>query len=204
MQEKTYTELLSLIKGLCGVDNFTTSEQTSLLGFVNRRALEAYEASQGWTRYLVVEERTISSSPAQTIPYTESGKNNIAEFLRIHRTQPFLRLSAVEFQFWTDSNGAHILNLSTTDATSAWVTYKKELSAITASSTDIPLEFYNYIAHSVYADFLRMDSLTDKALAEEQVAYMYLMQQMERTPHINNNNIIATKFTTHINTQSRF
>lgn len=204
MQEKTYTELLSLIKGLCGVDNFTTSEQTSLLGFVNRRALEAYEASQGWTRYLVVEERTISSSPAQTIPYAESGKNNIGEFLRIHRTQPFLRLSAVEFQFWTDSNGAHILNLSTTDATSAWVTYKKELPAITASSTDIPLEFYNYIAHSVYADFLRMDSLTDKALAEEQVAYMYLMQQMERTPHINNNNIIATRFTTHINTQSRF
>jgi hypothetical protein len=58
------------------------------------------------------------------------GKIRYSEWIRIHRTQPFLRKSALEFDFYVDSNGAHILNLTTADASSAFVTYKKELGTV--------------------------------------------------------------------------
>jgi hypothetical protein len=75
MQERTYSDLLTLIRSLAGVGGFTAEEQTSILSFVNRRASEAYNMSQSWPRYLVVgEERAIDSSPASTIPYAEAGK----------------------------------------------------------------------------------------------------------------------------------
>jgi hypothetical protein len=204
MQERTYSDLLTLIRSLAGAGGFTAEEQTSILSFVNRRASEAYNMSQSWPRYLVVgEERAIDSSPASTIPYAEAGKNTIYEWIRIHRTQPFLRQSALEFDFYVDSNGAHILNLTTADATSAFVTYKKELSQFTANSTNIPGEWFAFMAHTAYADFLRMDGQHDKALTEEQVAQSYIAMELEKVDNMMNNNTALKRFSTYINRQAR-
>jgi hypothetical protein len=204
MQERTYSDLLTLIRSLSGAGSFTAEEQTSILSFVNRRASEAYNMSQSWPRYLVVgEERAIDSSPASTIPYAEAGKNTIYEWIRIHRTQPFLRNSALEFNFYVDSNGAHILNLTTADATSAFVTYKKELSQFTENSTNIPGEWFAFMAHTAYADFLRMDGQHDKALAEEQVAQSYIAMELEKVDNMMNNNTALKRFSTYINRQAR-
>jgi hypothetical protein len=204
MQERTYSDLLTLIRSLAGAGGFTAEEQTSILSFVNRRASEAYNMSQSWPRYLVVgEERAIDSSPASTIPYAEAGKNTIYEWIRIHRTQPFLRNSALEFNFYVDSNGAHILNLTTADATSAFVTYKKELSQFTANSTNIPGEWFAFMAHTAYADFLRMDGQHDKALTEEQVAQGYIAMELEKVDNMMNNNTALKRFSTYINRQAR-
>jgi hypothetical protein len=204
MQERTYSDLLTLIRSLAGAGGFTAEEQTSILSFVNRRASEAYNMSQSWPRYLVVgEERAIDSSPASTIPYAEAGKNTIYEWIRIHRTQPFLRNSALEFDFYVDSNGAHILNLTTADATSAFVTYKKELGQFTANSTNIPGEWFAFMAHTAYADFLRMDGQHDKALNEEQVAQSYIAMELEKVDNMMNNNTALKRFSTYINRQAR-
>jgi hypothetical protein len=204
MQERTYSDLLTLIRSLSGAGGFTAEEQTSILSFVNRRASEAYNMSQSWPRYLVVgEERAIDSSPASTIPYAEAGKNTIYEWIRIHRTQPFLRQSALEFDFYVDSNGAHILNLTTADATSAFVTYKKELGQFTANSTNIPGEWFAFMAHTAYADFLRMDGQHDKALTEEQVAQGYIAMELEKVDNMMNNNTALKRFSTYINRQAR-
>jgi hypothetical protein len=204
MQERTYSDLLTLIRSLSGAGSFTAEEQTSILSFVNRRASEAYNMSQSWPRYLVVgEERAIDSSPASTIPYAEAGKNTIYEWIRIHRTQPFLRQSALEFDFYVDSNGAHILNLTTADATSAFVTYKKELGQFTANSTNIPGEWFAFMAHTAYADFLRMDGQHDKALTEEQVAQSYIAIELEKVDNMMNNNTALKRFSTYINRQAR-
>jgi hypothetical protein len=204
MQERTYSDLLTLIRSLAGAGGFTAEEQTSILSFVNRRASEAYNMSQSWPRYLVVgEERAIDSSPASTIPYAEAGKNTIYEWIRIHRTQPFLRQSALEFDFYVDSNGAHILNLTTADATSAFVTYKKELGQFTANSTNIPGEWFAFMAHTAYADFLRMDGQHDKALTEEQVAQGYIAMELEKVDNMMNNNTALKRFSTYINRQAR-
>jgi len=204
MQEKTYTELYNTIKALAGVGSFTTEEQADILNFVNRRAYTAYHASSVWPRFIVVgEQRTIVSSPAQTIEWTESGKNNIGEFIRIHRTQPFLNLSACEFEYYVDSSGAHIINISTADSTSAYVTYKKELADYTTSSTDIPLEWFEYLAHAAYADFLRMDGQLEKAMMEEIRAQEYLDWSLEKAQSRANNSTIGKRFTTYVTRQRR-
>jgi hypothetical protein len=145
----------------------------------------------------------IGSSPVSTIPYAEAGKNTISEWIRIHRTQPFLRQSALEFDFYVDSNGAHILNLTTADATSAFVTYKKELSQFNENSTNIPGEWFAFMAHTAYADFLRMDGQHDKALNEEQVAQGYIAMELEKVDNMMNNNTALKRFSTYINRQAR-
>lgn len=210
MQTRTYGDLFKLIQSLAGVGSFAASEKDDIANFINRRFFEAFQTSHMWPRYVVTgEERNIATSPAQTIPYAETDKDNIGEFIRIHRTQPFLRNSALEFDFYVDGNGAHILNLTTADASSAFVTYKKEFTPFTVSSdyenstVAVPAEFFHFIAHTAYADFLRMDGQTDKALIEEQTGGNYLALELEKVDLKMNNNTVLKRFSTHGNRQAR-
>lgn len=151
----------------------------------------------------------------QAIPYEENNRNTINEFIRIHRNKAFINDSSTEYDFFVDANGANILNNSTTDNV-AYVTYKKHIidtsTGTIITSLDIngssnlqqiPLEFFNYTAHSVFADFLRLDGQTDKAFAEEQIAQNFLTEELEKVDIINNRNSLNQKFSTYINTSSR-
>ena len=208
MQTRTYGDLFKLIQSLAGVGSFAASEQDDVANLINRRYFEAYQTSQMWPRYLVAgEERTIESG--QVVPYAETGKNTIGEFIRIHRQQPFLNNSTLEFDFYVDSSGAHILNISTADSSSAYITYKKQFAPFTTSSSyttsneEVPSEFFHFIAHAAYADFLRMDGQTDKALIEEATGKNYLSLELERVDLITNNNNVNKRFSTYVSRQAR-
>jgi len=202
MQIKSYTDLYNLIVALSGVGNFTTEEKDKILQFVNRRAFEAYRASPSWPRYAVIgEERTVSSDGL--VPYVEAGLDNISDFQRIYRTQPFNRQSALEYEFYVDSNGAHVLNLIANDSGKVFVNYQKELPVFTEDSTDIPQEFFFFLGHAAYADFLRMDGQHSKSMQEEQIAGTYLALELEKIDLRSNNNTINKKFSTYVNRQSR-
>jgi hypothetical protein len=208
MQTRTYGDLFKLIQSLAGVGSFAASEQDDVANLINRRYFEAYQTSQMWPRYLVAgEERTIESG--QVVPYAETSKNTIGEFIRIHRQQPFLNNSTLEFDFYVDSSGAHILNISTANSSSAYITYKKQFAPFTTSSSYttstevVPAEFFHFIAHSAYADFLRMDGQTDKALIEEAAGKNYLSLELERVDLITNNNNVNKRFSTYVSRQAR-
>ncbi len=209
MQQRTYTDLKALIQALAGVSSFTTEEDAKIVNLVNRRASQAYNSSPSWSRYLVVsQERNITTG--NLIPFTQGGLPTIDEFVRIHRTQAFLNNSALEYDFYVDANGANILNIINTDDTTAFCTYKKQLPVFTADSNDlgdvdnsIPGEFFNFLAHATYADFLRMDGQHGKALTEEQIAQSYLDSELEKIDIRNNNNSLNHKFSTYVNRQSR-
>lgn len=202
MQDKLFTDLFDLVQALAGVENFTPSESSKVVSLINRRLYEAYSSSQSWTRYIVVgEERTLTG---QTVPFIETNKDQIADFIRIHRTQPFLNLSSVEYEFYVDGDGAHILNPSDSAPTSAFVTYKKVWDGpFDISSTTIPMEFFYFTAHAAYSDFLRMDGQLDKAMAEEQVAQSYLASELQKAESQRNNNITVRRISTHLSRQSR-
>lgn len=156
------------------------------------------------------------------VPYAEGrteaedvGRNTIGEFIRIHRNKAFLNNSATEYDFFVDEHGANIINSSITGNT-AYVTYKKNIVSTstgkvinsldingTSGTKQIPLEFFNYTAHAVFADFLRLDGQTDKAFAEEQRADSFLTEELEKVDIINNRNSLNHKFSTYINTSSR-
>ena len=203
MQNRTYAQLLDTIEALAGVDSFDpSSEEGKILSFVNRRAFAAYSASSVWERFIVVgEERTLNTG--QLVPFTETDKNNIGEFNRIHRKQPFLNSSALEYDFYVDADGAHVMNISPTDSTSVWVTYKKEFTDYTTSSTDIPFEWFEFLAHGAYADFLRMDGQLDAAMVEEDRAKEYLMWSLEKAQSRNNKSNIGKRIRTYGTTQRR-
>ena len=150
------------------------------------------------------ESRLIITDPAATVPYAEAAKETIGEFLRVHRTEPFLSNSALEFEFYVDSVGAHILNLTTSDSTSVFVTYKKELQAnFTPDSTDIPAEFVDYIIYTALTDFYTGDGQTEKAAVAASQAKMMLDIELLRLDKKANNNTINKKFSTYVNRQAR-
>jgi len=160
-------------------------------------------------------------NPLQVVPYSETEdfenssaapardqKENIGDFSRIHRKEAFLNNSSLEYDFYVDSLGANVLNvLSGTEK--VFVSYKKEFTPFTVTSdyynstAEVPGEFFNYIAHAVYADFLRVQNRQEEALAEEQVAQTYLALELEKIDLRSNNNTINHKFSTYVNRQSR-
>jgi hypothetical protein len=149
----------------------------------------------------------------QMIPYAQTGRDTIGSFNRIHRKKAFFNQSAIEYEFFVDFSGANILNITSTTDNSAFVTYKKEftpfsvtgtaVSDFTGSTVEVPAEFFAYIAHATYADFLRMDGQTDKAFAEESTASVALALELEKVDIISNNNTVNKRFSTYVNRQSR-
>ena len=147
------------------------------------------------------------------IPYTQTGKTNIGSFNRIFRKQAFLNQSAMEYEFFVDFTGANVLNIASTNDNSAFVSYKKEFTPFTVtgstvadftgSTVEVPAEYFAYLDHATYADFLRMDGQTDKAFAEENTATIALALELEKIDIISNNNTVNKRFSTYVNRQSR-
>jgi hypothetical protein len=147
------------------------------------------------------------------IPYAQTGRTTIGSFNRIFRKQAFLNNSAHEYEFFVDFTGANILNVVSTTDNSAFITYKQEFTPFTVSGSlvsdytdstvEVPAEFFAYIAHATYADFLRMDGQTDKAFAEENTASVALALELEKIDIISNNNTVNKRFSTYVNRQSR-
>jgi len=143
------------------------------------------------------------------IPYAEKGimsaepvKTTIGEFLKVYRKKAFLNDSSLEYDFFVDSSGANILNVANTTDNAAFVTYKKELPQYTITSIDIPGEWFFFMAHGAYADFLRMEGKVEQGMAEEDVAQKYLAQELEKVDNMSNNNVFR-RFSTHGTRQSR-
>ena len=143
------------------------------------------------------------------IPYVQPGLTSIGDFNRIHRKRAFMNDSSMEYEFFVDFNGANILNIANSNDSEAFVSYKKQFTPYTItsgyydSSLEVPGEFFNYIAHAVYADFLRVQNRQEQALAEEQVAQTYLSLELEKIDIRSNNNTINKRFSTYVNRQAR-
>lgn len=206
MQTKNYnTDLLPLIKALCGVD-FAAIELPRIKAMINSRAKRAYRASDYWPRFLVVgEARTVTSS---VIPFTQSGLDSIDTFLLIHRTQPFVMASAQTIDFYVQNGGATIIdgNLS---LSSAYVTYKKQWSdtygdGSSGTTVNVPDEWFEYIAHGVYADFLRAEGQQEKAALADAEAKDKLDDELEKVDKQHTVNTIGNRIQTNGNMQTRW
>jgi len=147
-------------------------------------------------------------------PVLDTTKNTgslitISEFIRIHKDRAFQRNSSIEYDFYVDEFGANILNITNSKDEKCFVTYKKKFepftttSDYTTSTEKVPQEFFQYLAHATYADFLRMDGQHEKAQLEQTNASLFLALELERIDVIMNNNTINKRFTTYVNRQSR-
>ena len=128
----------------------------------------------------------------------------IASFNRIWGAEPFGLLSTVEYNFYTQSDGARLIS-NTSDISSAWVGYKKVWDGpYTDQSTTIPSEFYDYIIYSCLADFYRADGQLDKSITVDSMAKSILDQEMNKPENQRNINISLRGMSSHSSRQSRY
>jgi hypothetical protein len=155
----------------------------------------------------VVFVATATPSPAGTgtaslstniVPFTQAGKSTIDTFLRIHKTyQPFYLYSAPELEYYVTYEGAYLVG-DTAPSTNTYVTYKKVAdAAYTSASTNIPGEWFNYLAHASFADFLRQDGQNEKAVLEENIAKGILDDQLQKTDVSRATGMIGHRISTH-------
>lgn len=210
MQTRTYGDLFKTASALIGTGGeLDVTEQDQLAQFINRRFQQAFDESLFWPRYIVIGEARDLTADTTIVPYTEGGKDTIGEFISISNAKPLSRNSVTEFEFYVDTNGANIVNFNSSTTDKAFVTYQKEFTPFSVdedrynSSEAVPGEFFNFISHAVYADFLRVQNRQEQAVTEEQVAQIYLAQELEKIDIRSNNNKIGKKFSTYVNRQSR-
>ena len=203
MQTKSYSELYALIQSLCGVI-FADIEKPRIRSLVNRRAERAYRASNYWTRFLKIgEERDVISN---VVPFTQTGSSSIDTFLRIFKQQPYQSTSVQEFDFMVTSAGATLV-AGTLDPTSAWVTYKARLEDTygdqTGDTTTVPKEWFEYMAHGTYADYLRAEGQQEKAAVADAEAVDILTDELLRLDEQGTQNVITNRISTNANQQLR-
>lgn len=206
MQTKNYTtDLLPLIKALCGVE-FALTETPRIKALINSRAKRAYRASDYWPRFLVVgESRTVSSG---VVPFTEAGLDSIDTFLQIHRTQPYQTASAQNIEFYVQNGGATLIDGSL-NLSSAYVTYKKQWTdtygdGSSGTTVNVPDEWFEYLAHGVSADWMRAEGQHDKAAVEDQFAMDKLTDELIRISEMHTINSVAQRIQTNGNMQTRW
>jgi len=210
MPTRTYAQLLSLIQALCGV-TFATIELGRIKALINRRAFSAYRATNFWPRFLYVgipRDTSTGSTTSQTVvPFTNGTANeNVDTFIRIHKDEPYLSRSAQEFDFFVDQAGAHIICGSLNPA-SVFVTYKQvnlaQYGDASGETTEIPLEWFQYLAHGTYADYLRAEGQQEKAQLADQEAALVLNEELIRIDEQRTTGTVGTKISTNSNYQMR-
>ena len=203
MQTDTFTNLLTLVKGLSGNTSFTAAEETLVGSFINRRIYNAYKRSNYWPRYLVLGEARAATN--STIPFTQVTLNSIDSFLRIYDEEPWVTNSVDEYDFVVTADGAQVMT-NTSGASTFYVDYKKRWEGDYNSTTNqnVPLEFFHYGAHGAFADFLRYDGQLEKASAEEGYAESLLMLELENVMNQRNLNTAAKRIRSHTTQQARY
>jgi len=206
MQTKNYTtDLLPLIKSLCGVE-FAAIELPRIKAMINSRAKRAYRASNFWPRFLVVgQSRTVTNG---YVPWTESGLDSVDTFILIHRTEPYVLESAQDFDFYVNFNGAKITDGSL-NSSAAFVTYKKQTTDVygdgtSGTTTSIPDEWFEYLAHGTYSDWLRAEGQMEKAVVADQEAMDKLTDELIRIDEMRSTALVSTRIQTNANMQSRW
>jgi hypothetical protein len=204
MQTRTYAELLSLIQALSGVV-FATLELGRINALINRRAKRAHRATNYWPRFLKIgEERVVTND---VVPYTEVGLSSIDTYLRIHVQAPYVTTSVQEYDIMVTGDGATLV-AGNTAPTSAFVTYKSQLSDTygegSGESTDVPAEWFQYMAHGTYADYLRAEGQQEKSALADQEADLLLQEEMIRIDEQHTLQLVANRIFTNANMQMRY
>ena len=205
MQTKTYTELFALIQALCGVV-FASIETPRIKALINRRALRAYRATNYWPRFLKIgEERVVTSG---VVPFTEAGKDSIDTFLRVHKQAPYVTASVQEYDIMVTANGATLV-VGDLDPSEAFVTYKAQLTDTYGDNPAtevqaIPAEWYQYLAHGTYADYLRAEGQQEKAALADQEAEGLLQDELIRIDEQHTLQLVANRIFTNANMQMRY
>lgn len=204
MQTRLYSDLFGLIQAMLGI-NFSVVEAIRVKALVNRRVQRAYRASNYWTRFLKVgEQRDVVNG---IVPYEQFQMPTIDTFLRIYLQYPYRAGGGQEFEFTLTSAGASLIADSAASGV-AFVTYKEAMPTYygdnAGEDVNIPYEWFQYIAHGVYADYLRAEGQQDRAAIAEQEASEILTDELMRLDEQHTQTVISPRIFTNSNMTNRY
>ena len=204
MQTRLYSDLYGLVQAMLGI-SLSVVESIRVKALVNRRAQRAYRASNYWTRFLKVgEKRDVIDG---VLPYSAFGYDTIDTFLRIYLKPPYGQDGGQEFEFTVTSAGATLI-VGLAESGNVWVTYKSILPDYYGDNVgeeqNIPYEWFQYIAHGVYADYLRADGHQDRAAIAEVEASEILTDELMRLDEQHTQTVISPRIFTYMNRSNRY
>ena len=203
MQTRLYSDLFGLIQAMLGI-NFSVVEAIRVKALINRRAQRAYRASNYWTRFLkVAEQRDVVDG---LVPYEQFQMPTIDTFLRIYLQHPYRAGGGQEFEFTVTSAGAELISDSGSGV--AFVTYKAAMPTYygdnAGEDSAVPYEWFQYIAHGVYADYLRAEGQQDRAAIAEVEANEILTDELMRLDEQHTQTVISPRIFTTSNMTNRY
>jgi hypothetical protein len=141
------------------------------------------------------------------LPYTQTGLSSVDTFLRAHKQAPWVTASVQEYDIMVTGNGATLVTGDLNPAT-AFVTYKAQLSDTygdgAGETSNVPAEWYQYLAHGTYADYLRAEGQQEKAALADQEAELLLQDELIRIDEQHTLQMVANRVFTNANMQSRY
>jgi hypothetical protein len=189
---------------------FASIETGRIKALINRRAQRAYRSSNYWTRFLKIgEERVVTSG---VMPYTEAGLSSVDTFLRIFKQAPYIASSVQEFDFTVTADGATLV-AGDLDPSTAFVTYKAQFTdtygpglpdGLSTDVTSVPAEWFQYLAHGTYADYLRAEGQQEKAALADQEAEALLTEELIRLDENHTSGFVSNRIRTNANMQLRW
>jgi len=204
MQTRLYSDLYALIQAMLGMD-LSVVESIRVKALINRRAQRAYRATNYWTRFLKVsEQRDVIDG---IISYQQSEVSTIDTFLRIYLQPQFGGKSGQEYEFTVTSAGASLVLYEISSGV-AFVTYKATMPNYYGENSyeesNIPYEWFQYIAHGVYADYLRSEGSQDRAAIADIEANEILTDELMRLDEQHTQTVISTRIFTNSNMSTRY
>ena len=141
------------------------------------------------------------------VPYSETGKSSVDTFLRFFKQAPYIASSVQEFDFTVTADGATLV-AGDLDPSTAFVTYKAQFTDTygdgAGETSSVPAEWFQYLAHGTYADYLRAEGQQEKAALADQEAEALLTEELIRLDENHTSGFVSNRIRTNANMQLRW
>jgi hypothetical protein len=141
------------------------------------------------------------------VPYTETGKSSVDTFMRFFKQAPYISSSVQEFDFTVTAEGATLVAGDLNPST-AFLTYKAQFADTygdgAGETSSVPAEWFQYLAHGTYADYLRAEGQQEKAALADQEAEALLTEELIRLDENHTSGFVSNRIRTNANMQLRW
>jgi hypothetical protein len=128
-------------------------------------------------------------------------------FLRFFKQAPYIASSVQEFDFTVTAEGATLIAGDLNPST-AFLTYKAQFTDTygdgTGETSSVPAEWFQYLAHGTYADYLRAEGQQEKAALADQEAEALLTEELIRLDENHTSGFVSNRIRTNANMQLRW